>query len=108
MRRVIRQVCKAVGYLHERNIIHRDIKAENVLVQGSVVKLCDFGWATEGSYARRSLCGTPAYISPEIVSNKSYDKKTDIWSMGVLAYEMIYGRIPFDIRCEEDLIKIVK
>jgi serine/threonine protein kinase len=94
--------------LHNKNIIHRDIKAENVVVHDKVVKICDFGWASEGEYSRKSLCGTPAYISPEVVQNKLYDKKIDIWSTGVLTFELIFGRIPFDIRAQEDLRKIVE
>jgi len=69
--------------------------------------LCDFGWATHGEQSRKSLCGTPIYISPQIVKNESYDNKVDIWSLGVLTYELIFGRTPFDIRCQDDLQKIV-
>lgn len=72
-----------------------------------MAKLCDFGWAAWGEEDRKSLCGTPIYIAPQIVLNESYDNKVDVWSLGVLTYELIYGKIPFEIRCEDDLVKIV-
>jgi len=53
------------------------------------------------------LCGTPAYISPEVVQNQQYDKKIDIWSLGVLTYELLVGKIPFDINSPEDFHKVV-
>ena len=56
---------------------------------------------------RDTRCGTPLYSSPEIIKNEHYDNKVDIWNLGVLAYELLYGRVPFEIRSEEDLIKIV-
>jgi len=72
-----------------------------------MIKICDFGWAVHSPLLRGTLCGTPLYTSPEIVSHKPYDSKIDIWSIGVLTYELLYGNIPFEIRHLDDLTKIV-
>lgn len=56
---------------------------------------------------RGTICGTPLYISPELLKGEKYDEKVDLWAIGILSWELFYGRIPFKIRCEEDLIKIV-
>ena len=60
-----------------------------------------------GLSVRATQCGTPIYTSPEVVSKQPYDSKIDIWSIGVLTYELLYGTIPFEIRHIDDLIKIV-
>ncbi len=62
-----------------------------------MAKICDFGWAVHASELRDSVCGTPLYSSPEIIKNEKYDNKIDIWSIGIMTYELIYGRIPFGI-----------
>ncbi len=68
MKKYIRQICKAVDFLHENNIIHRDIKPENILVHNGVAKICDFGWAVHSPHLlRETLCGTPLYSCPEII-----------------------------------------
>jgi serine/threonine protein kinase len=56
---------------------------------------------------RSTRCGTPLYSSPEIILEKDYDNKVDIWNIGILVYELLYGKVPFDIRGENDLLKIV-
>ena len=71
-------------------------------------KLCDFGWAvyTKGT-SRHTFCGTPLYVSPEILKGDEYDEKTDIWGLGILTYRLIYGKVPFQINKIEDMNKIV-
>jgi aurora kinase len=71
------------------------------------VKICDFGWAVHCIGMRNTRCGTPLYLSPEIVRGEAYDEKIDIWAVGVMTYELITGSIPFHIWCEEDVKKIV-
>lgn len=93
----IRQTCQAIEYLHSKNIIHRDIKPENLLNYNGVIKLADFGMAVHcpQDRSRKTFCGTQEYLAPEIVGKKAYNKSVDIWALGVLAYELLYGHAPF-------------
>uniref|UniRef100_A0A1I8B7S6 non-specific serine/threonine protein kinase n=1 Tax=Meloidogyne hapla TaxID=6305 RepID=A0A1I8B7S6_MELHA len=100
--RIIRQIGSAVQFLHERNIAHRDIKLENILCSTSNVntctfKLADFGFAklSEADRPMNSPCCTPAYVCPEILSYKEYDKSCDIWALGVATYILLCGYPPF-------------
>ena len=102
------QVVNAVYFLHKNNLIHRDIKPENILLFNNddendnnknnfLVKLCDFGWCVkldEGE-SRKTFCGTTEYMSPELIDRKGYSKEIDVWSLGILLYEMIHGFSPF-------------
>jgi calcium/calmodulin-dependent protein kinase I len=103
----LHQVCQAVGYLHNRSIIHRDIKPENVLIDCGTAKLCDFGWAVYSPLMRDTRCGTPLYTPPEMIRSESYDSKVDVWCIGIMAYELLYGTLPFEIRHPDDLPRIV-
>ena len=85
----------AVEYLHTNHIMHRDIKPENLLMdtKGNL-KLTDFGWsALNNNRLRQTYCGTVDYMAPEMSSGKPYDYKVDIWSLGVLLYEMTQGNL---------------
>ncbi|KAL0277007.1 UNVERIFIED_CONTAM: hypothetical protein PYX00_004441 [Menopon gallinae] len=86
------QICLAVEYIHEQKILHRDLKTKNIfLTKGNLVKLGDFGVAKvlENSFELASTCiGSPYYISPEICENKPYNKKSDIWALGCVLYEL--------------------
>ena len=92
------QIVNAVYYLHQHNIIHRDIKPENILIsEDDTIKLCDFGWAKELTLEnRKTFCGTAGYMAPEIVTSENYGFGVDIWSLGNLLYEMIFGHSPFE------------
>ena len=91
------QIINAVYFLHKNDIIHRDIKPENILLyDNNLCKLCDFGWCAKlDGKQRRTFCGTTEYMSPEIVNKIEYSKEIDIWSLGILLYEMVHGYSPF-------------
>lgn len=87
-------------HVHDRKIIHRDLKGANVfLTKKGIVKIGDFGIAKVLSHTiqkARTMVGTPYYLSPEIVQSQPYNSKTDIWSMGVMLYELCALKPPFD------------
>ncbi len=97
--------------MHKRNFIHRDIKPENILLNKDLeIKLCDFGWACKIKQGemRESICGTPEYMSPEVVLSYGHDFKTDIWSLGILLYELTHGYPPIQINCEKKMRKYLR
>jgi serine/threonine protein kinase len=98
------QTAAAIYFIHENNMIHRDIKPENLLLDDKDnIKLCDFGWCIELEIGNRNtICGTPEYMAPEIIKEMPYDKSIDIWSLGVLLYELLHGYSPFRSQNEND------
>ena len=99
----MREIISAVKYLHTRNppIIHRDIKPENVLLDNDGrCKLADFGWSNfeESNKQRETYCGTPEYLAPEMINKSGHDERVDIWSLGVLLFEMLTGKTPFNFK----------
>ncbi|XP_011561202.2 testis-specific serine/threonine-protein kinase 3 isoform X1 [Plutella xylostella] len=116
-RRWFRQLVAAVDYCHERGVVHRDIKCENLLMDtGLNIKLSDFGFARghmkpkNGVYAlSETFCGSYAYASPEILKGVPYrPQDSDIWSTGVVLYAIVYGRLPFDDTNYNQLLKQVQ
>ena len=107
----LRETISAVKYLHEHNVIHRDIKPENILLDHNYrVKLSDFGWSNfcEENEKRKTFCGTPEYLSPEMVKKLPHDYRVDIWSLGVLLFECLAGYPPFTGQSEEELFKNIR
>ncbi|KAM4800345.1 aurora kinase C [Urocitellus parryii] len=95
---IMEEVADALTYCHNNKVIHRDIKPENLLLglMGEV-KIADFGWSVHApSLRRQTMCGTLDYLPPEIVEGRTYDEKVDLWCVGVLCYELLVGRPPFE------------
>ncbi|XP_067252987.1 testis-specific serine/threonine-protein kinase 6 [Chanodichthys erythropterus] len=95
------QMVSAVNYLHQMDIVHRDLKCENILLTAEEqVKITDFGFARciqDSSELSHTFCGSAAYTPPEVIMGTPYDpKKYDVWSLGVILYIMVTGKMPFD------------
>jgi len=101
------QTCLAFQYLHQNDVLHRDLKPENLLLdKDRNIKLCDFGWAARKINEKRlTFCGTYEYMAPEIVYKKHYDYRVDIWSLGVLLYELIHREAPYKGRSLPEISK---
>ena len=110
---ILRETISALQYLHSFNppIIHRDIKPENLLLnEGGRVLLADYGWSNfnvEGD-VRKTFCGTPEYIAPEMLMKKGHDTRVDIWSIGILMFELLAGYSPFVAKTNQELYQNIK
>ncbi|XP_077982536.1 aurora kinase C-like [Glandiceps talaboti] len=94
----IEQLADALKYCHSKKVIHRDIKPENLLLSlKGDLKIADFGWSVHAPSSRRAtLCGTLDYLPPEMIEGRMHDEKVDLWSLGVLCYEFLVGKPPFE------------
>ncbi|XP_051173672.1 serine/threonine-protein kinase nekl-2-like isoform X2 [Leptopilina boulardi] len=104
------QVVLGVNHIHSKNILHRDLKPENIMLTGrnaDVVKIVDFGLSKNNQESILSHAGTFFYMAPEMLQGQVYDLKCDIWSMGVVLYEMVTKTLPFPATTLPELIKMV-
>ncbi|XP_007902284.2 serine/threonine-protein kinase DCLK3 [Callorhinchus milii] len=112
---MITNLCKALAYIHSKNIVHRDMKPENLLVQcdadgNTALKLADFGLAVKVTEPIFTVCGTPTYVAPEILSETGYGLEVDMWATGVILYILLCGFPPFRSleRDQEELFEIIQ
>lgn len=108
IKEVFVSVARALAYLHSQNIFHRDIKLDNILInEVGIVKLIDFGFAVKNKSFDEPItnyCGTPSYMSPEIIKRKPYiGGKADIWALGVLLFKLICRNYPFNGNNDQEL-----
>lgn len=102
-RRIIAEIVLALSWLHERNIVYRDLKPENVVLDGDGhVRLADFGLAkvlkSDHDYLTQTICGTTAYAAPEMLQSKPYNVSLDLWCLGVFIYHVLSGRTPYNFK----------
>eukprot|EP00826_Nyctotherus_ovalis_P047903 TRINITY_DN5584_c0_g1_i4.p1 TRINITY_DN5584_c0_g1~~TRINITY_DN5584_c0_g1_i4.p1 ORF type:complete len:444 (+),score=96.81 TRINITY_DN5584_c0_g1_i4:1226-2557(+) len=108
---VFKQLIEGLQHCHSRNVLHRDIKLDNILLNSKgKIKICDFGVSKLVRKGERMVeqCGTPAYIAPEILMDKGYEGfGVDIWSAGIALHAMLYGKVPFKANNMRDLNKMI-
>ncbi|KAF8177672.1 other/ULK/ULK protein kinase [Pholiota molesta] len=124
VRSFLRQLARALKFLRHRNLIHRDIKPQNLLLNPAspeelarghpigvpILKVADFGFARSlpNAMMAETLCGSPLYMAPEILSYQKYDAKADLWSVGAVLYEMAVGKAPFRAQNHMELLKKIE
>ncbi|XP_067680069.1 RAC-gamma serine/threonine-protein kinase-like isoform X1 [Haliotis asinina] len=105
------EIISALGYLHENNIVYRDLKLENLLLdKDGHIKIADFGLCKEEMHfgaSTSTFCGTPEYLAPEVLEDNDYGRAVDWWGTGVVMYEMMCGRLPFYNRDHDVLFELI-
>uniref|UniRef100_A0A3P9HNG6 Serine/threonine-protein kinase PLK n=1 Tax=Oryzias latipes TaxID=8090 RepID=A0A3P9HNG6_ORYLA len=106
------QLLKGVHYLHSNKVIHRDLKLGNIFLNDDMeVKIGDFGLATKIEFdgeRKKTLCGTPNYIAPEVLCKKGHSYEVDVWSLGCILYTLLVGKPPFETSCLKDTYNRIK
>ncbi|GFX15320.1 hypothetical protein TNCV_3302491 [Trichonephila clavipes] len=104
------QLARAFIYCHEKKVIHRDIKPENLLLSlTGDIKIADFGWSVHApSLKRKTMCGTLDYLPPEMLDHKVYDSTVDLWCLGILCYEFLVGKPPFESQTSSETYKRIR
>ena len=105
-----KQLLEAFQVLNKYNIMHRDLKPDNIFFHNDVIKVGDFGFckSLEKAQMTKTMLGSPIYMAPEILNGQIYSNKADIWSIGVVLYEMLYGYCPFESSSIPKLIEVLK
>ncbi|XP_055088521.1 serine/threonine-protein kinase PLK1 isoform X1 [Periophthalmus magnuspinnatus] len=111
-RYLMMQLLKGVQYLHNNRIIHRDLKLGNIFLNDDMdLKIGDFGLATKIEFdgeRKKTLCGTPNYIAPEVLCKKGHSYEVDVWSLGCILYTLLVGKPPFETSCLKETYSRIK
>jgi serine/threonine protein kinase len=110
-KKYMRQIKDGLEYLYSKKILHRDLKPQNILVsRDNSLVITDFGFARyfDNDIMLQTICGSPLYMAPEILLKRKYNNISDLWSVGVILYEMLFGSVPFESRNLVDLIHKIK
>lgn len=109
---VVRQIISGFSELVREHIIHRDLKPANIMISDGVYKIGDFGFAkyvdNMGNHMLRSCVGSPIYMAPQLLEHSTYTTKADIWSIGIISYEIIFGSPPWKARNEAELLQNIR
>ncbi|XP_006873086.1 PREDICTED: serine/threonine-protein kinase 33 [Chrysochloris asiatica] len=119
---IIHSLASAIAYLHNKDIVHRDLKLENIMVKSSFIdannemnlniKVTDFGLAVRkhgrSEAMLQTTCGTPIYMAPEVINAHDYSQQCDIWSIGVIMYILLCGEPPFLANSEDKLFELIR
>lgn len=111
VRKFMKQIVSGLQYLNNKNVYHRDLKPQNILLtQDYTIKISDFGLAKtcESNTLLDTICGSPMYMAPEIMKYKKYDTKADLWSLGVIFYQMLTGKTPYTARSHSELMNNIE
>lgn len=107
----LKHIMRGFEYLNKLDIMHRDLKPANILINGGQLKISDFGFARNldngDNTILKSIVGTPLYMSPQILSHQVYTPKSDLWSVGLIYYEMLHGYTPWPASSEMQLLSAI-
>ena len=110
-KKYLKQIASGLQYLLSKNIIHRDLKPQNILISSNnSLKIADFGFAKffRGDEIENTVCGSPLYMAPEIMKDHEYTIKADLWSLGVILYQLLFGKAPFKSKSPARLMREIE